>query len=224
MTAEVLCTRWTLLIIRELLNGSTRFNELRRGVARMSPALLSNRLRELELSGIVRRKRVAGGGDVYEYQMTEAGRALGEVVKAFAIWGQTWVEEQATLDNASIEHLMWEIQKHARADMVGKIPSVINFIFSEQPKSRSRWWLLFDSPETADVCHEDPGREVDLYVATAVRSLTAVWLGLSDVKREIAKGSLIVTGNREMAGSMQGWLGLSPVAQVSKRGGIRPIG
>jgi DNA-binding HxlR family transcriptional regulator len=221
MTAELLCTRWTMLIVRELLNGSTRFNELRRGLARMSPALLSRRLKELEMTGIVDRKRLRGGGDLYEYKLTEAGGALGEVVKAFAVWGQTWVEEQATLDNASIDHLMWELQQHARPGKVPKIPSVVNFLFEEQPKSKSRWWLLFESLEKAEVCHDDPGREVDLYVATDVVTLTAIWLGITDAKRAITKGSLVLTGDRQLAGSMQGWLGLSPVASLAKRGGVR---
>jgi DNA-binding HxlR family transcriptional regulator len=221
MTAELLCTRWTMLIVRELLNGSTRFNELRRGLARMSPALLSRRLKELEMTGIVDRRRLRGSGDLYEYKLTEAGAALGEVVKVFAVWGQTWVEEQATLDNASIDHLMWELQQHARPGKVPKIPSVVNFLFEEQPKSKSRWWLLFESPETAEVCHDDPGREIDLYVATDVVTLTAIWLGITDAKRAITKGSLVLTGNRQLAGSMQGWLGLSPVASLAKRGGVR---
>jgi DNA-binding HxlR family transcriptional regulator len=221
MTAELLCTRWTMLIVRELLNGCTRFNELRRVLARMSPALLSRRLKELEVTGIVRRKRLRGAGDLYEYHLTEAGRALGEVVKAFAVWGHTFVEEQATLDNASIDNLMWELQQHARPGKVPKIPSVVNFLFDEQPKSKSRWWLLFESPETAEVCHEDPGRDIDLYVATDVVTLTAIWHGITDTKRAITRGLLVLIGNRQLAGSMQSWLGLSPVVSLAKRGGVR---
>src|ERR1700741_1749552 len=79
MAAEIICSRWTLVVLRELVVGSTRFNELRRGVPRMSPALLSKRLKELEVSGIVTRKSGAERG-VFEYQLTAAGRELRPIV------------------------------------------------------------------------------------------------------------------------------------------------
>jgi DNA-binding HxlR family transcriptional regulator len=64
MAAEILCTRWTVVLVRELVAGSTRFNDLRRGVPKMSPTLLSQRLKELEYAGIVERcDSVAGDSD-----------------------------------------------------------------------------------------------------------------------------------------------------------------
>ena len=56
MAAELLCTRWTMVLLRELVAGTTRFNDLRRGVPKMSPTLLSQRLKELEMAGIVERR------------------------------------------------------------------------------------------------------------------------------------------------------------------------
>src|SRR3954447_10842205 len=90
MAAEILCTRWTVVLVRELMAGSTRFNDLRRGVPRMSPALLSQRLKELEAAGIVTRK--AGRGDVaaFEYRLTKAGQDLKPLIEAFGNWGQRW--------------------------------------------------------------------------------------------------------------------------------------
>src|SRR3954452_21015671 len=92
MAAEILCTRWTVVLLRELVAGSSRFNDLRRGVPRMSPALLSRRLKELEAAGIVRRTPSMREPGVSEYQLTEAGRDLRGVVEAVGIWGQRWVE------------------------------------------------------------------------------------------------------------------------------------
>src|SRR5512144_1918045 len=86
MAAEVLCTRWTIVLLREMFAGSTRFNDLRRGVPRMSPALLSQRLKELECAGIVRRDASQ------EYRLTEAGLELQPIIEAFGVWGQRWVE------------------------------------------------------------------------------------------------------------------------------------
>src|SRR3954469_18996244 len=91
MAAEILCSRWTLVVIRELVVGSTRFNELRRGVPRMSPALLSKRLKDLEAAGIVERSEVRGEPDVYEYRLTKAGRDLRPVIEAVGAWGQRWI-------------------------------------------------------------------------------------------------------------------------------------
>src|SRR5512147_671658 len=92
MAAEILCTRWTVVLLRELIAGSTRFNELRRGVPRMSPALLSQRLKELEAAGIVARKSPGRDRGVSEYQLTAAGRELEPIVVAFGVWGQRRIE------------------------------------------------------------------------------------------------------------------------------------
>ncbi len=221
MTAEVLCTRWTMLVIRELLCGSARFNDLRRGVPRMSPALLSQRLRELEQVGIVARVPQRKGGELHEYALTEAGRALGPLVQSFAAWGQTWMEEQATLDNASVDHLMWEMQVHIRPNHMPHRPSVVSFQYKDQEAAKARWWVVFEREERAEVCHEDPGSEIDLYVATDLPTMTAIWLGLATIKDREAAGSLLFTGNRKLADAMPAWLGLSPVAAISKRGGVR---
>src|SRR4051794_14381140 len=87
MAAEILCTRWTMVLVRELIAGSTRFNDLRRGVPRMSPALLSQRLKELEAAGVITRIASANDPGVSEYRLTPAGRALEPVVMALGQWG-----------------------------------------------------------------------------------------------------------------------------------------
>src|SRR5213076_650200 len=90
MAAEILCTRWTVLVLRELLFGSRRFNDLRRGLSRMSPALLSQRLKELEAEGIVRKKAIAREPGSYEYELTLAGKELEPLIVGFGTWGQRW--------------------------------------------------------------------------------------------------------------------------------------
>src|SRR5690348_13994423 len=99
MAAEVLCTRWTVVLLREMLAGSMRFNDLRRGVSRMSPALLSQRLKELERAGIVARVKVEGGPELFEYRLTRAGRELQPLVDCFGVWGQRWVESKTSLQH-----------------------------------------------------------------------------------------------------------------------------
>src|SRR5947209_5856594 len=91
MAAEILCTRWTIVLLRELVAGSTRFNELRRGVPRMSPALLSKRLKDLEAARLVRRSPIANDPGLYEYTLTESGRDLSSLISAIGEWGQRWI-------------------------------------------------------------------------------------------------------------------------------------
>src|SRR6202040_2126957 len=107
MAAEILCTRWTIVLLRELVAGSTRFNELRRGVPRMSPALLSKRLKDLEAAGIVARSPAPGEPDAHEYRLTAAGKDLGRVVETVGAWGQKWVTTQSSLTNLDVNLLMW---------------------------------------------------------------------------------------------------------------------
>ncbi len=88
MASEIICTRWTAVLVRELLMGSTRFNDLRRGVPRMSPGLLSKRLKELEGAGILYRSPVKDEPDVEEYILTQAGKDLYPIIETLGIWGQ----------------------------------------------------------------------------------------------------------------------------------------
>lgn len=111
MAAEVLCTRWTPILLRELLAGSSRFNDLRRGVPRMSPALLSQRLKELEHAGIVERKR-ARDANVFEYHLTKAGRELEPIITGFGVWGQRWIRSELSLEQLDVQLLMWDMRRN----------------------------------------------------------------------------------------------------------------
>src|SRR4051812_893973 len=111
MAAEILCTRWTIVLLRELCAGSTRFNELRRGVPRMSPALLSQRLKELEAAGIVVRTPAPKEPGVLEYRLTPAGLELRSLVEGFGIWGQRWIESEPSLRNLDVGLLMWDMRR-----------------------------------------------------------------------------------------------------------------
>src|SRR6201988_831430 len=112
MAAEVLGARWTLLLLRELVSGSTRFNDLRRGVPRMSPALLSKRLKELESAGIVSRAPVNREPGLHESRLTEAGRELKPVIEAIGCWGQRWIDLEVSLEKLDPGLLMWDMRRN----------------------------------------------------------------------------------------------------------------
>ena len=122
MAAEIICSRWTLLVLRELVLGSTRFNELRRGLPSMSPALLSKRLKDLEAAGIVTRVAVEREPSVLEYRLTEAGRELRPIIEAIGVWGHRWVTTEATLKNLDANLLMWDIRRNINTDPMPPSP------------------------------------------------------------------------------------------------------
>jgi DNA-binding HxlR family transcriptional regulator len=216
MAAEILCTRWTVVLLRELVAGSTRFNDLRRGVPRMSPGLLSQRLKDLETAGVLQRVPSEKDPGVLEYHLTSSGRDLGSVVSAFGIWGQRWIESEPTLRNLDVSLLMWDMRRGLVTDPLPRRRTVIHFQYPELPASRRPWWLIVDPNEPVDLCSVDPGLDVDLFVTTDLRTMTAIWMGMDSVRTAVASGRVILTGDRRLAADMQTWLGLSPFAKERK--------
>lgn len=210
MAAEILCTRWTIVLLRELVAGSTRFNDLRRGVPRMSPALLSQRLKDLETAGIVERE---ANGD---YALTKAGRELEPIVEAFGIWGQRWIESDLSLEHLDVQLLMWDMRRHLDPTPLPERRTVIQFRYPEEPEARRRWWLLVDPGREVDLCSVDPGFDVDLYVSADLRAMTAIWMGYESVRSAIEAETLVLTGEPQIAARMQQWLGLSPFARHAR--------
>jgi DNA-binding HxlR family transcriptional regulator len=215
MAAEILCTRWTMVLLRELVAGTTRFNDLRRGVPKMSPTLLSQRLRELEDAGIVERRPLRSEKGVFEYHLTEPGRDLRQVVEAMGFWGQKWVEARQSLKNLDPSLLMWDMRRNLDPSPLPDRRTVIQFLYPELPATKRLWWLVVEPHGEVDLCWSDPGFDVDLYVSTDLRTMTSIWMGVTTVSKESSK--LTLTGNREIASAMQTWLGLSPFAVEPKR-------
>lgn len=215
MAAEIICSRWTALVLREMLCGTTRFNDLRRGVPLMSPTLLSKRLKELEEAGVILAAPTAQPG-VSEYKLTQAGEDLRPVVMSLGTWGQRWVESSLSLKNLDPSLLMWDMRRNLDPTPLPSRRCTISFVFPEVKSGRRSWWLVIDGGKV-DLCSTNPGFEIDLYVKSALRSMTAVWMGLSTVPKEIEEGHIELIGDKDIARSMQQWLGLSPFANEKSR-------
>jgi DNA-binding HxlR family transcriptional regulator len=215
MAAEIVCSRWTALVLRELIAGSRRFNDIKRGVPRMSPSLLSKRLKELEAAGIVEGRRPEGG-TVTEYHLTEAGEDLKSVIMPLGTWGQRWVETQLSLRNLDPSLLMWDMRRNLKPVPIPDRRCTIQFEYPELPSAKRRWWLVVEAGGI-DLCLVDPGYDVDLHVRCPLRTMTAIWMGHASVKGEIEAGRLELIGERTLAQSMQTWLGLSPFAVEKNR-------
>jgi DNA-binding HxlR family transcriptional regulator len=215
MAAEIVCTRWTPLILRELVSGSTRFSDLHRGLPRISPTLLSKRLRQLEAAGVISRT-ASPNSEAVEYRLTPAGEDLKTLVLDLGIWGQRWIETRSSLKNLDPSLLMWDMRRNLDPTPIPPRRYVIQIVYPELPPSRRNWWLIVESGVT-DLCKVDPGFEVDLYVSTDLRTMTAIWMGLTTVGAELTAGRLHLTGDDRVKSSMQRWLGLSPFAVERKR-------
>jgi len=216
MAAEILCTRWTIVLLRELVAGSTRFNELRRGVPRMSPALLSKRLKDLEAAGVVARSQIQRDPELYEYTLTAAGKDLGQVVEAVGAWGQKWVATQSSLEKLDPNLLMWDIRRGINTTPMPAHRRTIQIIFSDLPETRRNWWLIVQPGAEVDLCSVDPGFDVDLYLVTDLRTMTEIWMGYTAIARAKADDKLVITGNRQLEANLQSWFSLSPFAKYEK--------
>jgi DNA-binding HxlR family transcriptional regulator len=209
MAAEIFCTRWTPLILRELLCGSRHFNDLKRGVPRISPTLLSKRLKEMQQAGLV--TCTEGKGGTTNYQLTPAGEDLRGMVMSLGFWGTRWVDTQKSLKNLDPGLLMWDMRRHLDPTPLPPRRATIQFHYAELP-SRRDWWMVVEGREV-DLCQTDPGFELDLYVESSLKSMTSIWMGLTTVTAEVGAGRMELTGDKDIARAMQSWLGLSPFAK-----------
>ncbi|MGH3386349.1 MAG: winged helix-turn-helix transcriptional regulator [Nocardioidaceae bacterium] len=205
---EILDQRWTMLVMREVVSGSSRFNEIRRGVPKMSPALLSTRLRQLQRAGLV--ERVSGRGHI-EYLPTPAGRELREVLEMVGRWGTRWIGELGDVD-LDPHLLMWDMRRRIDLAALPAARTVLAFDFDDLDGSDAHWWMVFDSASaegTVDVCDFDPGFGVDVQLSGSLRALVDVWLGNRAWPEVLRHGDLRVDGPRRLARALPSWFRLS---------------
>lgn len=210
---EVLDERWTLLVVRELLAGSSHFNELRRGVPKMSPALLSKRLRTLERAGVIDRQILSGRT---RYVLTESGRELSTVVEALNSWGVRWIGGLGDED-LDPHLLMWDMRRTVGIEGWPRSRTVISFHLSGVGAAASTWWLVVADGDV-DVCDYDPGFDVTATVTTSLRDLTAVWRGDVSWPAALRSGHVEVVAPRDIRSAVPGWLGQGQMAQVPRPG------
>jgi hypothetical protein len=153
---------------------------------------------------------------VFEYQLTTKGRELEPLVEGFGIWGQRWIETEPSLQHLDVSLLMWDMRRKLDPTPMPGRRSVIQFQYPELPPARRSWWLLVVPTDGADLCSIDPGFDVDLYVSTDLRTMTAIWMGLDNVRNAQNAQRMMLTGDCQLAADMQTWLGLSPFAKKLK--------
>jgi len=208
---ELLDERWTLLVVRELLLGSTHFNDLRRGVPKMSPALLSRRLKSLTRAGVVERNEIDGRTS---YTLTACGRELATVVDALGAWGVRWIGDLGEQD-LDPHLLMWDMRRTIPIDEWPRTRTTVAFIFDDVAPKASRWWLVVADGQ-ADVCDFDPGHEVTGTVQTSLRTLTRIWRGDVSWSHATLDGSVALSGAGEVRRALPRWIGQGQAAAIPR--------
>jgi DNA-binding HxlR family transcriptional regulator len=218
--SEVFAERWTPLVIRELLMGSHRFNDLRRGLPTMSPTLLSQRLKSLEAAGIIE-SREAPDRHGHEYFLTEAGEEFRPIVLALGEWGTRWARSDIRKADRDPALLMWDMRRRLNLDRFPPGRTVVLFEFTDAHKDKRRWWLIVGEDDV-DLCLSDPGFEVDLRIVTRVQHLIDVWSGERRLVDAIADGTIVLEGERRLQRALPSWLLLSVFATVPRPRTARP--
>jgi DNA-binding HxlR family transcriptional regulator len=208
---EIVGDKWTMLILRELLLGTCRFNEFQRSMSRISPTVLNKRLKMLEDKGVIVRKAISGQRGC-EYRLTPMGRELEPVVDSLAVWGMRWARGQMTDDELDVELLMWEIRRRIDARSLPDGETVLSFTFSDLDQHKT-WWLVIDG-EDVDLCTEDTGKDVDLYVTSTLRTMVEIWEGDTDLRTAMGDDRVIALGARHLIRSMANWFGFCTYAHV----------
>jgi DNA-binding HxlR family transcriptional regulator len=210
--AELFCERWTPLIVRDLAAGATRFSELQRGIPLMSPTLLSRRLKQLEAEGIVER-RPSASGNAWTYHLTPAGAEFVPMVESLGVWGQRWARRQLKDEEVDLGLLVWALERGVDADAFRKDRALVRVEFTDQPPGKRTWWFL-NHAGTCQLCLEEPGYEVDLYVACTLSDMIYIIRGDLPLTRAVESGRLEVIGSAAARRRLGPWLNLSPLTKI----------
>ncbi|UTW04193.1 helix-turn-helix transcriptional regulator [Amphritea atlantica] len=209
---EALGERWTLLLIRELLCGSHRYNDFKRGLPLISPTMLSQRLNVLQQRGLVELRR-SEDNKSREYHLTQAGLELEPIVMGLGEWGARWVRSQMSDDDLSVELLMWDMRRTINCAALPDCRTVLHFEFHDLGQPYRHWWMLAEN-DGIDLCVDDPGFDPDLHFISDLRTMTALWLGDTTIVAAESDDRLKICGASLLLRNLPEWFMFSGFAAV----------
>jgi DNA-binding HxlR family transcriptional regulator len=213
--AELFCERWTALILRDLAAGATHFGQLKRGVPLASPTLLSRRLKELEQEGIIERRRSETGRS-WTYHLTPAGREFAPLIESLGVWGQRWSRRELARHEINLTLLLWALELNVKPDAFGERRCIVKLTFSDQPRGTQDWWFVNEDGR-AELCIEDPGFDVDLYLVTTLPDMIYIYRGDLPLARALEQERLKAHGVAWARRALARWLAPSPFAHVKSQ-------
>lgn len=209
--AEILCEKWVILVLRELMMGSTRFGQLRSGLPKISPSILSRRLKTLEEQSIIRRTKKTGSNG-YDYHLTDSGEELRPIVLGFGMWGHKWAKNKLNNDDLDAGFLLWDMRRRLNSDFFQHERVVIHIEFSDQNSRDRYWWIVIENNEI-DLCFEDTGHEPDIVIMTTLAVMTNIWLGYENLEKMRSNGKIKVLGSNKYTKNISQWIGKSTFAE-----------
>ncbi|MEP6065091.1 MAG: helix-turn-helix domain-containing protein [Paracoccaceae bacterium] len=210
-SADILGDKWTLLLLREMFLGTTRFGRFQKAIPRMSPSILSKRLKSLEAADIIIRK-AAPTGQAAEYKLTRSGRELGPIVENMAVWGMRWRKRSIAAQDCDVGGFMWDFHRTLKTANLPDGETVILIQISDR-SDLNAWWVIANG-DAVDLCPEDPGHEVDVYLTATLANLISLWLGDVDVRTAVDDKTIFLDGPRQLINSAQDWMAQSPLVGV----------
>ena len=212
-SAEILGDPWSILIVRELMLGSCRFSELQRGLPKISPTVLNTRLKDLAKSGVLL-KRKLNGQRGHAYYLSVAGKELEPVIESLVVWGMRWAREHMEDEDYDATFLMFDIQRNFDPTCLPDGDTTLCFTFSDL-KEYKKWWLLVTDGEV-DICYDDPGKEVNVYVTAGIREITDVYMGDREISDALKSGSVKVIGESQLTRRFSKWFPRSDAANIPR--------
>ncbi|GGA10919.1 transcriptional regulator [Amylibacter cionae] len=210
-SAEILGDKWTLLLLREMFLGTTRFGGFQKAIPRMSPSIMSKRLKTLEAAEIIIRKS-APTTQIADYKLTRSGRELGPIVENMAIWGMRWRKRSIAAQDCDVGGFMWDFHRTLNTEGLPDGDTVILVQISDRTDLNT-WWVIANAV-SVDLCPTDPGHEVDVYLTATLANLIALWLGDTDVRNAVETKSIFLDGPRHLINTAQDWMAQSPLVGV----------
>jgi DNA-binding HxlR family transcriptional regulator len=206
--SEILGDRWTILILREMILGSRRFNEIERGLPGISRSLLASRLRDLQRYGVIER----GPGAVHatEYHLTDAGRDLKSVIEALGAWGVNWAFDDPSPEEMDAGLVVWKVHQRIDRDRLPDRRTVVEFDFTG-PRPQRAWLVL--EPSNVSVCVTPPRFESDLIVRTSLPYFLQLWFGRVDFDTALRCGGIVLEGPQTLRKQFSKWLLWSPMSR-----------
>ena len=214
LAAELLGQRWMILVISRLIDGCSTFNEIHRGVPRISPSMLSQRLEELETAGLLVKEQQKGKNG-YKYVLTEAGWDLEDLIMQMAVWGQHWGREM-NLDDLDPAFLAWSMHTRIDTDAMPPGRTVMEFEFDGIEEGLHRFWLV-NTDGVVDMCLKYPGFDTDILIKADIRRFVEAWRGFRDLREELYTGHIALEGPAELKRQFPDWLLLSALAPYRRK-------
>jgi DNA-binding HxlR family transcriptional regulator len=208
---EVLGEKWTILIVREILMGGTRFSSLQRGLSLISPTMLSKRLDSLEAHGLIIKKKIPNQKG-YEYFPTSSCEELLPIIKTLGDWGMRWARANLPDKDCDVELLMLYLKRSINPKKLPGRESTIRFKFTDLEEHAS-WWIVVEGDEV-DICNTDPGKDVDVYFSCNVKTMVQIWMGDTNYRKSIADDSLKVVGPKALTKNIEAWMEVSIFADM----------